>query len=67
MCIRDRDSLPKLIETLETKLQELNKQASASDFYKKDQDLVGKTLAELQQTEERLEAVYLRWDELEAM
>jgi len=64
---QELDSLPKLIETLETKLQELNKQASASDFYKKDQDLVGKTLAELQQTEERLEAVYLRWDELEAM
>ncbi len=64
---QELDSLPKLIEELEAKLLELNKQASASDFYKKDQDLVGKTLAELQQTEERLEAVYLRWDELEAL
>jgi len=64
---QELDSLPKLIETLESKLLELNKQASAADFYKKDQDLVGKTLAELQQTEEHLEAVYLRWDELEAM
>jgi ATP-binding cassette subfamily F protein uup len=64
---QELDNLPKLIEELEAKLVVLNKQASAADFYKKDQDVVGKTLADLQQTEERLEAVYLRWDELEAL
>ncbi|GAB6141545.1 ATP-binding cassette domain-containing protein [Methylosoma difficile] len=64
---QELDNLPKLIEELEAKLADLNKQASAADFYKKDQDLVGKTLADLQATEERLEAVFLRWDELEAL
>lgn len=62
---KELDSLPKLIEELEAKIEALNRLTSAADFYKKDQDTVGKTLAELQEAEQQLEAVYLRWDELE--
>lgn len=59
--------LPELIDELETKQAELNQQISAPEFYKQDQIVVAKTLDELKQVDEKLEQVYRRWDELEAL
>ncbi len=64
---QELEKLPDLIEELETKQVELNRQISASGFYKKDQDVIARTLAELEKTEQKLEQVYQRWDELEAL
>lgn len=63
---QELDKLPSIIDELEKKQAELNKQVSAADFYKKNQDVVGKTLGELQKIEDQLEQIYRRWDELEA-
>jgi ATP-binding cassette subfamily F protein uup len=59
--------LPELIDELETKQAELNRQISEPEFYKQDPITVAKTLDELKQIDEKLEQVYLRWDELEAL
>lgn len=59
--------LPELIDELETRQVELNQQISAPEFYKQDQIVVAKTLDELKQIDEKLEQVYRRWDELEAL
>ncbi len=64
---QELDNIPKLISELETKQAELNQQISAPEFYKKDQTTVAKTLDELKQIDEKLEQVYHRWDELEAL
>jgi ATP-binding cassette subfamily F protein uup len=64
---QELDSIPKLIDELETRQRELNGQVSAPEFYKQDQALVAKPLDELKQIDEKLEQVYLRWDELEAL
>ena len=59
-------NLPELIAQLETKQADLNRQIAASGFYKKDQDFIADTLAELQATDTKLEQTYQRWDELES-
>lgn len=64
---QELEQLPDLIDQLETKQAELNQQISASGFYKKDQDVIAKTLAELEKTEKKLEQIFQRWDELEAL
>ena len=64
---QELDKLPGLIDELETRQTELNQQISEPEFYKKDQAVVTKTLDELKQTDEKLEQVYKRWDELEAL
>ncbi|MGZ4968635.1 MAG: ATP-binding cassette domain-containing protein [Methylobacter sp.] len=64
---QELDKLPGLIAEMETRQAELNRQISAPEFYKQDQAVVSKTLDELKQIEEKLEQVYQRWDELEAL
>jgi len=64
---QELDKLPELIGELETEQAELNRQISAPEFYKKDQAVVAKTLDELKQVDAKLEQVYKRWDELEAL
>jgi len=64
---QELSNLPNLIEELENKQADLTRQVSAASFYKQDQTLIGKTLAELEQTEAALEQAYRRWDELEAL
>jgi ATP-binding cassette subfamily F protein uup len=64
---QELDKLPGLIDELETRQAELNQQISAPEFYKQDQTAVANTLDELKQIDEKLEQVYKRWDELEAL
>ncbi|MGZ5077626.1 MAG: ATP-binding cassette domain-containing protein, partial [Methylobacter sp.] len=64
---QELDKLPELIDQLETEQAELNRQISAPEFYKQDQTVVTKTLDALKQVDTKLEQVYRRWDELEAL
>ncbi|MDD5275489.1 MAG: ATP-binding cassette domain-containing protein [Methylovulum sp.] len=64
---QELDNLPNLIDSLETKQAELTKQVGAASFYKQEQTIIGKTLAELEKTEADLAQAYQRWDELEAL
>ena len=59
------DTLPELIETLETRQQSLETQISEPDFYKGSPDETQQVLAELDSTQQQLEQAYERWDELE--
>jgi ATP-binding cassette subfamily F protein uup len=64
---QELNNLPELIAQLEAKQAELNRQISLPDFYKNDQTLIASTLAELQDTDNKLEQVYQRWDELDSL
>jgi len=64
---RELDQLPDEIDTLETRLTELQQILSAPDFYSQDQDIVQATLTELSETENLLHARIDRWGTLEAL
>jgi ATP-binding cassette subfamily F protein uup len=64
---QELDKLPQMIEALEIKQADLNQQVSAPEFYQKDQNVIAQTLDELKKTETKLEQIYKRWDELEAL
>ncbi len=64
---QELNNLPELISQLEAQQVELNRQISDADFYKNDQAIIAKTLAELQAIDTKLEQVYQRWDELESL
>ena len=64
---KELEQLPDLIDQLETGQAELTEQISGADFYKQDQDKIKQTLESLQETEDKLEQAYQRWDELEAL
>jgi ATP-binding cassette subfamily F protein uup len=64
---QELDKMPELIDELETKQAELTQLINDPEFYKQDQAIVAKTLDELKQIDAKLEQVYQRWDELEAL
>ncbi len=60
------DSLPQLIEQLETELEQLAEQTNAPEFYQQPQEQVQTVLAALQAKEAELEAAFEQWEALEA-
>ena len=64
---RELESLPKLIEELETEIEELQTQVNSPDFFKQDSDFTNKQLNHLADLESKLETAYSRWEELEAI
>ncbi|MDQ7091129.1 MAG: ATP-binding cassette domain-containing protein [Methylococcales bacterium] len=64
---QELDSLPEIIDTLEELQQTINKKINASDFYQQAKEMTANVLNELQETEQKLEKSYRRWDELEAI
>ena len=64
---QELDKLPQLIDELEAKQLALTEQISSPSFYKKDPLVVAKTLDELKAIEVKLEQVFARWNELEAV
>lgn len=64
---QELSNLPQLINDLEAKQAELNRQINDADFYKNDQQVIAQALADLQATDEQLEQAYQRWDELETL
>ncbi len=64
---QELDKLPQLIDELEARQVALTEQISSPSFYKKDPLVVAKTLDELKAIEVKLEQVFARWNELEAL
>ena len=63
---RELDQLPLTIEALESELTELQAQTSEPDFYQQEQTLVTSAMAHLAELEDRLQAAYDRWHDLES-
>ena len=61
---RELEQLPKDIEKLEEKMALLEQEVAAEGFYSQPQDLIDKRLAELATQQEKLDALYARWEEL---
>jgi len=61
---RELEGLPARIEALETRLQALNDQVAAPDFYQRDHAAVAAALAELSSVQLELDQAYARWLEL---
>jgi ATP-binding cassette subfamily F protein uup len=64
---QELNKLPEIIDELEAKQAALTQQTGSSAFYKKDPLAIAKTLDELKAIEAKLEQVYARWNELEAL
>ncbi|MBB6521578.1 ATP-binding cassette domain-containing protein [Pseudoteredinibacter isoporae] len=62
---RELDALPGLIEEQEGKVEALQAQTMAADFYQGDHQEVAQVLADLAEQEAALEALYQRWEELD--
>ncbi len=64
---RELESLPNLIDELETRQSELNHQINETAFYKQDQQTITSILNELEEITQKLEQSYQRWEELDAL
>jgi ATP-binding cassette subfamily F protein uup len=64
---RELDALPDTIADLEAKLESLNEQSAAPDFYSRDFAVTEPVLKELAVTQEALDRATERWIELEEM
>jgi ATP-binding cassette subfamily F protein uup len=64
---KEFDELPQKIESIETKLNELQAAAAASDFYSQAPAVVEQKLQELAQVQQQLDDCFERWAELEDM
>ena len=64
---QELNDLPQIIDDLEVKQAALTLQISSSAFYKKEPLAIAKTLDELKSIETKLEQVYARWNDLEAL
>jgi ABC transport system ATP-binding/permease protein len=64
---RELKELPKKIDALESRQQELYDAVSDPLFYKKDKQEMAAVKAQLVEVESDTEAAYLRWEELEEM
>jgi len=61
------DALPRELETLENRVEELQEMINTPEFYTKDKKEADKFLAELATTEEKLEVAFERWEHLEEL
>lgn len=64
---RELEELPRLIERLETRQQELTMMMSAADFYQGDKQVIVEVTQEVSETEQKLVEAYARWEVLEAL
>lgn len=63
---RELEQLPARIEQLETEIARLTAEMHAATFYQRDAAAIAAHGQQLQQTQEALDAAYLRWTELDA-
>ena len=62
---RELDTLPGLIEQLETEQAELQGQISQPEFYQQDKDKIKTTLERVEQVENELQTAFERWEYLD--
>lgn len=63
---RELESLPALIDTLETQMAELHAAMAEPDYYRQPGDLLARDQARLRDLELQLAAAFTRWEALEA-
>jgi ABC transport system ATP-binding/permease protein len=63
---KELETLPALLEKLETRQAELHDQMAAPDFFKKEGDLISQSNKELEKLNTDLTEAYSRWEALEA-
>ncbi len=63
---RELDSLPKLLESLETEINHLQQQMNEADFYQQDKADIQTAQDVLGNKQRELEVAYERWEQLEA-
>ena len=63
---RELEQLPALIETLETRIAAMTAEMNDAAFYQRDAAAISDHGTSLQQTQDALDAAYLRWTELDA-
>ena len=64
---KELKSLPKIIERLEAKVAELQKQMATPEFYQQSQEQIQKVTIELEGIESELEKAYERWSYLDEL
>lgn len=64
---RELEALPERIESLEQAVAQQQEKIASADFYQQSETVIKTELDQLQILEHALEAVYTRWEELEAM
>ncbi|MGB1262191.1 MAG: ATP-binding cassette ATPase Uup [Cognaticolwellia sp.] len=62
---RELESLPELIDELETAIDALQQQVNQPDFFSQSQEQTSKILNQLATNESKLEVAYARWQELD--
>ena len=62
---KELESLPKLIEVLESSVAEMHEAMANPDFFKQAGDVLAQEQAKLKELEENLASSYERWEELE--
>ena len=62
---RELESLPELIDELETAIEALQQQVNQPDFFSQSQEQSNKILNQLTANESKLEVAYARWQELD--
>jgi ATP-binding cassette subfamily F protein uup len=63
---KELESLPQLIESLETEQQQLHDSMADPDFYKRGAN-IATIAARLEELKQKLQTAYTRWEELEAL
>jgi ATP-binding cassette subfamily F protein uup len=63
---RELDSLPALIETLETEVAAMHAAMAEPDYYRQPGDLLARDQTRLRELESRLAMAFARWESLEA-
>jgi len=62
---RELEALPDQIDELENSIASLQEQVNTADFFSKDPEFTKKILNQLEESESKLEAAFLRWQELD--
>ena len=62
---RELEALPDQIDELESQIASLQEQVNDADFFSKDAGFTKKILNQLEESESKLEAAFLRWQELD--
>ena len=63
--MRELESLPDIIDKLETEIAKLQQQVNDVNFFNQEASKTNKILNQLAQSESKLEANYARWQELD--
>lgn len=63
---RELDQLPKKIDDLEVKIEELTNEMAKPEFYQQDQAIIASVGNQLKELQEQLDQCFVRWEELEA-